>query len=159
MRIAVISDTHRRLKYIEASKKLFEDCDVLIHLGDNTDDIEELTRNFTGKVYGVRGNCDFNIEYPKERLLDFEGIKIYFTHGDLYQVKYSLTNIFYKGKEVGADIVLFGHSHVHGIEKYDDIILMNPGSVSLPRSNGRFVGIIDVKNGDIKDIYLRKLEL
>ena len=62
MRIAVISDTHRRLKYIEASKKLFEDCDVLIHLGDNTDDIKELTRNFTGNVYGVRGNCVFSIE-------------------------------------------------------------------------------------------------
>ena len=38
------------------------------------------------------------------------GKKIFITHGDLYGVKYGMTNIYYKGKEVGADIVLFGHS-------------------------------------------------
>lgn len=159
MRIGVISDTHRAIRYIEAAKLLLEDCDVLIHLGDNTSDVYELSKNFFGKIYAVRGNCDFDNTYPKERLLEFEGKKIYMTHGDLYGVKYSLSNIYYKGKEIGADIVLFGHSHVHCIEECDDIILMNPGSVSLPRSSGRYVGIIEIENGSITDIYLRELDI
>lgn len=159
MRIGVISDTHRGIKYIEAAKLLLEDCDVLIHLGDNTSDVNELSKNFFGKIYAVRGNCDFDNSYPKERLLDFEGVKIYITHGDLYGVKYSLSNIYYKGLEIGADVVLFGHSHVCYLEEYDNITLMNPGSVSMPRCSDRCVGIIELKNGTVDKIYFRELKV
>ena len=157
MKIAVISDTHRLSKYINLSKELISDCDVLIHLGDNTDDIAELTSDFYGEVYAVKGNCDYENKYPKEQLLTFMGKKIFITHGDLYGVKYGMTNIYYKGKEVGADIVLFGHSHIHQITEYDNIIFMNPGSISLPRSNGRYVGIIELSQGNKPDVYLESI--
>ena len=159
MRIGVISDTHRISKYIEESKEKICDCDVLIHLVDNTDDVRELTQNFYGEVYTVRGNCDFDIRYPSERIIELDGIKLFITHGDKYGVKYSLTNIYYKGKEIGADIVLFGHTHVSCIEEEDGLILMNPGSVSLPRGTGRSLGIIDIKDGHIKDVFLKHLEI
>ena len=50
MRIAVISDTHRVGKFINMAKKLIEDADILIHLGDNIDDVELLSNEFNGKV-------------------------------------------------------------------------------------------------------------
>ena len=158
MRIAVISDTHRVNKYINIAKKLIADADILIHLGDNIEDVELLSKGFNGKVYAVAGNCDFSNKYPKEGSIEVNGIKIFYTHGDLYGVKSTLTNIYYRGKELGADIVLFGHTHQQGIEKTEGMILMNPGSISLPHFKGRYVGIIDIDDNGNVDTYLRELK-
>lgn len=157
MLIAVVSDTHRVIKYIDLAKELIEGADVLIHLGDNIDDVEVLERGFEGKVYAVAGNCDYSTKYPKETIIEVNGRKIFFTHGDLYGVKNSLNNIYYRGKELDADIVLFGHTHEQIIEENRGIILMNPGSISLPKFKGRYVGFIDINDdGDI-DTYLKEI--
>ena len=158
MLIAVVSDTHRMNKFINLAKESIKDADILIHLGDNIEDVEILKRNFNGKVYAVAGNCDYSSKYPKEGIIDVCGKKIFYTHGDLYGVKSSINNIYYKGRELGADIVLFGHTHQQLIERGEGVILMNPGSVSLPRLKGRYIGIIDIDdNGDI-DTYLREIK-
>lgn len=158
MLIAVVSDTHRMNKFINLAKEAIKDADILIHLGDNIEDVEIFERNFNGKVYAVAGNCDYSSKYPKEGIIEVCGKKIFYTHGDSYGVKSSINNIYYKGRELEADIVLFGHTHQQLIEKGEGIILMNPGSVSLPRLNGRYVGIIDIDdNGDI-DTYLREIK-
>lgn len=159
MRIAVISDTHRSSKYINLAKKLIEDADILIHLGDNIDDVEPLSNGFKGKVYAVAGNCDFSSKYPKEGTIEVNGVKIFYTHGDLYGVKSTMTNIYYRGKEIGANVVLFGHTHQQGIERTDELILMNPGSISLPYFKGRYVGIIDIDDDGNVDPYLRELKV
>ena len=159
MLIAVVSDTHRSSKYIKLAKELIKDADILIHLGDNVDDVEELERDFKGVVYAVAGNCDYSREYPKENVIEINGRKIFFTHGDLYGVKSSINNIYYRGKELGADIVLFGHTHQHIIEKENGMILMNPGSISLPRFKGRYVGFIDINDDGKIDTYLKELAI
>lgn len=144
-------------RYIELAKKYISNADVLIHLGDNSEDIEELTRGFEGKVYGVRGNCDFTNTYPKEQILEIEGKRIFITHGDLYGVKYSMNNIYYKAKESGVDIALFGHTHEQLLVEEGGIVFMNPGSISLPRLKGRYVGYINLEEREIKDIYLKEV--
>ena len=159
MLIAVISDTHRIHRYIEEAKQYIEGADVLIHLGDNTEDIPELTQNFHGDVYGVRGNCDISNAYPKEQLIELCGKRIFITHGDLYGVKYGMNNIFYKAKEINADIVLFGHTHQHFIDEEDGIKFMNPGSISLPRSMGRHIGYIDLEEGKEPVLYFKDLKI
>lgn len=159
MLIAVISDTHRIGKYIDLAKKLIKDADVLIHLGDNIEDVELLQDGFNGEVYAVKGNCDYSTKYPKEKIIELKGKRIFITHGDLYGVKNGLNNIYYKGRELEADIVLFGHTHEAIIEKEDNMILMNPGSISLPRLKGRYVGFIDInENGDI-NTYLKEVKI
>ena len=40
-------------------------------------------------------------------------------------------------KKKGADIVMFGHTHVPLIKKIDDVTLINPGSITIPRQSGR----------------------
>lgn len=157
MRIAVISDTHRVVKYINLSKNLIKDADILIHLGDNIEDVELLKQGFNGEVYAVSGNCDYSSKYPKEGILEVNKVRIFYTHGDLYGVKSSINNIYYRGRELNADIVLFGHTHEHGIERTDSLTLMNPGSVSLPRLKGRYVGIIDINDGGDFETYLREI--
>lgn len=159
MLVAVISDTHRMNRYINLAKEIIKDADVLIHLGDNIEDVESLESGFKGEVYAVRGNCDYSNKYPKEMIIELMGKKIFFTHGDLYGVKNGLNNIYFKGRELEADIVLFGHTHEAIIEKENNLILMNPGSISLPRLKGRYVGFIDIKeNGDVNP-YLKEIKI
>jgi len=155
--IAVISDTHRISKYIDLGRKYIEDADVLIHLGDNSEDIEELAKDFKGDVYGVRGNCDSSTLYPTEQLLEIMGKKIFLTHGHLYGVKSNLSNIYYRAKELNANIVLFGHTHENLIKEEDDIVFMNPGSISLPKLRGRYIGFIELEEEKTANIYLKDL--
>lgn len=159
MRIVVISDTHKSNKYINLAKNLMKDADILIHLGDNVEDVDILSEEFNGEIYAVAGNCDFTSKYPKEHILEVNGRKIFYTHGDLYGVKSSLTNIYYRGRELGVDIVLFGHTHQHVVERIEGLILMNPGSISLPHFKGRYVGVIDIDDNSNIDVYLRELKI
>lgn len=159
MIIAVVSDTHRMPRYIELAREEIKEADVLIHLGDNTEDIENLTREFSGEVYGVKGNCDFTNNYPKEQVLELFGNRIFITHGDLYGVKYDMRNIFYKAKELEVDIALFGHTHQHIIFEEEGIQFMNPGSISLPKSKGRHIGFIELEEGKKAKIYLKELKV
>lgn len=158
MLIAVISDTHRISRYIEIAKEHIKNADILIHLGDNTEDIEELIKDFNGITYGVRGNCDFSRKYPKEQLLEIEEKKIFITHGDLYGVKYGIRNIFYKAKELQSDIVLFGHTHQQLIMEEEGILFLNPGSISLPRSKSRSIGFIVLEKDIEPQIYMKEIK-
>ena len=137
------------------AKELIKDADVLIHLGDNIDDVQELENGFKGEVYAVAGNCDYSTKYPKETIIEVNGRKIFFTHGDLYGVKSSINNIYYRGRELEVDIVLFGHTHQQIIEKEKGIILMNPGSVSLTKIKRKMCWIYN-DNDDRKDSYIFK---
>ena len=92
-------------------------------------------------------------------MIEVNRVKIFYTHGDLYGVKSSVTSIYYRGRELQANIVLFGHTHQQLIEKTEEVILMNPGSISLPHFKGRYVGIIDIDDDGSVDTYLRELKI
>ena len=68
-------------------------------------------------------------------------------------MKYGLNNIYYKTREVGADVGLFGHTHQELIIRENGILLMNPGSPSLPRGRGRSIGFMTIN--DEKEIEAR----
>ena len=42
-----------------------------------------------------------------------------------------------EARERGADIVMYGHTHKPALTREDDLITLNPGSVSYPRQQGR----------------------
>lgn len=146
MLIAIISDTHKNPRSINIAKNHIKEAnaDIIIHLGDCVEDVEPLKEGFNGKVYAVEGNCDNLNKYPKEDILEFNGKRIYFTHGDLYGVKHGLDNLRRRGKEVAADIVLFGHTHEPFKEDNNGMILMNPGSIAKPVLKDRCIGFIEI---------------
>lgn len=154
MKIGVMSDTHRHYSSINEGIKLLEDIDELIHLGDNTDDVEVIRRSFKGKIYNVKGNCDFSSSIPSERIEIIEGKKFFITHGHRYDVKYDLLNLRYRAEELGADVALFGHTHQSYISYEQGIWIVNPGSVSLPRDNVKSIAVIEITDGGINP-YLR----
>ncbi len=153
MKIGVLSDSHgNRNSLIKALKKMGK-VDVIFHLGDFVKDSEHIGNFHQGHIYVVGGNCDcfVNANAPSELEVDIGGKKVFATHGHKYRVKNGLNTLYYKGIEIGADIILFGHTHNSQIIKVDDMVMMNPGSISRPRNAQRSTyGIIEIENGNIK---------
>ena len=158
MLIAVISDSHGNKGSISKIKKKISSAQVLLFLGDGENDLKEITEGFNGEVYAVRGNCDFKGIYPEERVIEIQGKKIFMCHGHRYGVKYGYNSIFYRGKEVGADIVLFGHSHLPIIDEHDGLILMNPGSISHGvGSLNKTLGYFDLSDKNCPIAYIKEV--
>lgn len=155
MRIGVISDTHRIISSIERLECEIKGLDVLIHLGDNVDDIMIIQKFYKGNIINVKGNCDFSTKTPNDRLEEICGKKIFMTHGDRYGVKENLIKLRYKALETGADIVLYGHTHVGQIDFQEGIWYINPGSASLPRDGDRSFAIITIEKENIKPKLIR----
>lgn len=158
MKIAVISDSHYDTSSVNAVKKHLNDVDILLHCGDGAPDTKSIALDFKGEIYSVRGNCDISSEYPMERIIEVMGTKIFMTHGHMYNVKCEYNTIFYKGKEVDADLVLFGHSHKALISSFDGITIMNPGSVTLPYGNAKkTMGIIELDGKNKPKLYIKEV--
>ncbi|MCY6957039.1 metallophosphoesterase [Clostridium brassicae] len=149
MRIGVVSDTHRDKTILPMVVKSLEDVDLIIHLGDNVQDVEEIKKIYKKNIINVKGNCDFGNKCPEEIFKEIEGVKFFITHGHKYDVKYNILNLKYRAEELGADVALFGHTHLSGIEYENGIWFVNPGSPSVPRDRYRSVGLININDGKI----------
>lgn len=159
MKIAVLSDSHYDESCVKRIKKYLTGVDMILHCGDGAPDTRVLEDYFNGEVYSVRGNCDILCDYPYYRIVEVGGVKIFMTHGHMYNVKNEYNTIFYKGKEIGVDIVLFGHSHKAFINNNDGLILMNPGSVTLPYGRTkRTMGFIEILEGKKINAYIKEVE-
>ena len=155
MRIGVISDTHRIISSIEQLEGLIKGLDVLIHLGDNVDDISIIQKFYKGAIINVKGNCDFCSGTPNDRVEEIGGKKIFLTHGHRYNVKENLGKLRYKALETGANIVLYGHTHIGKIDFEEGIWYINPGSASLPRDGDRSFAIISIDKEGIEPNLIR----
>ena len=137
MKVLIVSDTHRNednlIEVLDKEKNL----DLLIHCGD-VEGAEDEIEHYAGcKTVFVAGNNDFFSRLPREMELQVEGMKVWVTHGHNYYVN---TNPAYIRKEArirNMDIVLYGHTHRPIIEKKEDLIVINPGSLTYPRQEGR----------------------
>lgn len=149
MRIAVVSDTHGDNKNIIEKLSEIEKIDILLHLGDYVTDGIKISKALGLQTIIVRGNGDYlHTEYNENEIIELKGKKLFLTHGHKYNLQNGITNLYYKGLELGVDIVLFGHIHVPIIEKIENMIIMNPGSPSLPRSASRIktFGLIEIED-------------
>lgn len=149
MLIGVISDTHRYNWIIEKAVEPLKDVDLLIHLGDNVQDVNEISKYYKGNIINVKGNCDFSVNVPGERIEVIDGKRFFITHGHRYDVKYDLSRLRYKALEAEADIVLFGHTHVSQIAYEDGIWFVNPGSPALSRDGFNSVALINIENNKV----------
>ena len=128
MKIIVMSDSHGDEETVKTVYAL--SADAHFHCGDS----ELLAENpFLDAMHKVRGNCDFYSRFPKEVLVSVGGKLILAVHGHEHNIKESLMELYYRAKEKGVDLVLFGHSHLYGAEMKDGILFVNPGSTMQPR--------------------------
>lgn len=145
MRILVISDTHRHLGHVIDLLEGDHRFDAIIHLGDHLSDAEDLMSMYDLPVACVAGNCDFGVgKNAYSQVVEYMGKRIYICHGHMARVKYGDEMLRQLIREEGYDMALYGHTHCASISYEGDSILMNPGSISLPRDGDPSFGVIHI---------------
>lgn len=152
MKAIIFSDSHGNFSAMTKAIEKEENIDMIIHAGDINRDISDLEIAYPRFVVaGVRGNNDFwDTTYPDERIFSLDNLKVFLTHGHLYGVKYSLAKLNAKGREVGADICIFGHTHSMFNESASGITLFNPGSAS------RHYGVLETDGKDFS-LFIKEI--
>ena len=96
MKIGIVSDTHGSYKDV-ANSLLENNVDVIIHLGDYSDDGKDIGEITNKPIYVVRGNNDYvATDEPSELLINIGGIDFFITHGHKYNVYSGLTNLMFR---------------------------------------------------------------
>ena len=120
MKILIVSDTHRKDDNLERVIKEQVPLDMLIRL-----------------LEMVMGNNDFFSCLDKEIELTVGPHKILLTHGHYYNVSLSVENLYEEAVERGCDIAMYGHTHRPYLDIRKKVTILNPGSLSYPRQEGR----------------------
>lgn len=131
MKIIILSDSHFRKGYSLESKFIEElsDSDLIIHCGDFVNKEFYDFLNSSKKLVAVRGNNDYLLSsiLSYDEHIEVEGFKIAITHGH----RVSLENIHYAYPE--SDIILYGHEHHPSVEKFENKLILSPGSLTSNR--------------------------
>ena len=136
-RIMVVSDTHRQHTNLKKALKKEGLIDMLIHLGDAEGE-EDYIRELAGcEVKMIAGNNDYFSQLRREAVIKIGRYNVLLTHGHSYYVSVGLEYIKEEAIGRSMDIVMFGHTHRPVIEIYDEVTLINPGSLSYPRQNDK----------------------
>ncbi len=156
MRIGIVGDIHGGYFDLKAAVSAMGKVDHLLFTGDGYRDIQRLREEKPLLVQGVAGNCDFASEFPADQLIILDGFKIWLTHGHYYGVKSDLTRLAEAGREQGADLVIFGHTHQPLDTLVDDIRLFNPGTLCRERAyRGISYGMVETGPTGLKTAIIR----
>ena len=148
MKIVVLSDIHGLVTYAERIIEL-EQPDEVIFCGDGLREIQESAKFFRKvRFHFVKGNCDFAGDCF-EQYITLGGKNIFITHGHRYNVKpeskLNYITLRSHARDLGADLVLFGHTHCPDICYMDGMILLNPGAVNA----GKYA-VVEIRDGKIQ---------
>lgn len=137
MRILIVSDTHGRHGNLDEVLEREGKIDMLIHLGDVEDDEHYIEAIAEWPVHILSGNNDFFSYLPGEKEIKIGKYKVFMTHGHGYYVSINTRRLRDEAKSRDVDIVMFGHTHKPYIDVEGDLKVINPGSLSYPRQEGR----------------------
>jgi len=129
-RVLIISDTHGSFEQFASRLTELGDIDMVLHMGDVEREDEYIRKYFKCPCLFVKGNCDiYDLDLPLELTFKLGKYTAFMAHGHEYHVKSSYQNILYRAEELGCNLVFFGHTHNRMIKAFDDITLVNPGSL------------------------------
>lgn len=161
MKIGVLSDTHGSLLYLEKALETLSDCNVLLHAGDvlyhgPRNDLPEGYNpkevikkiNELDNILIARGNCDADVDqmvitHPIQGpyvLSQFGEVRILVNHGYINSKEETIKN----AKSMGATILVLGHTHVKELFVDENLIVLNPGSTSIPKDGSHSVATIEI---------------
>lgn len=151
MKIGVISDTHGNVAAFNKALEYFGDAELIVHAGDvlyhppklgflegyDIPAFAERLNSFDKPVVIAQGNCDAQVY---EELLNMpvqapyahvvvNGVSIVANHGHLL----SHEDMIDLARRYKADYFISGHTHIPVLESFGDVVLMNPGSTSIPK--------------------------
>lgn len=137
MKILIVSDTHGHNRNLERALLIESPIDLLIHLGD-MECPEEDIRSIAGcPCEMIAGNNDFFSSLDREAEIKIGSYNVLMAHGHDYYVSLGTENIRAEGISRNKDIVMFGHTHRPLLVREKEIVMLNPGSLSYPRQEGK----------------------
>ena len=161
MKIGIVSDSHGDVRTFEDMLAVpgAADAELWLHAGDFAPDADYL-EEITGKgVVRVLGNCDFYVDGTyEETVVEAGGHRIFLTHGHLFNVRCDTAMLAAAAREAGADIAVYGHTHV-AIEERGEVTILNPGSIARPRDErrGSFM-LVDVREHEPPQTALIRIQ-
>lgn len=162
MKIGIVSDSHGYTDALDAmlAHEEAQDVEAWFFAGDIAPDAEYLEMVTDVPIYKVDGNNDWpRPVLPGVVIEDIAGHRIFLTHGHMFGVSFARGVLKQAAKEEGADIAIYGHTHVADIDDEDeDILVLNPGSVARPRDEerGSFM-VMDLQKGKKPSVKLIRL--
>lgn len=139
MKVVILSDTHikpgKSLLSIlpEDLISIIKSSDLILHAGDfETMECYNELRSL-GRLIAVHGDTDCSELIrllPEREVIEVEGVKIGIIHkGQLTSA--NTDGLRYLAKEMDVDVLIFGHFH-HPIAEKTDVLLLSPGSATVP---------------------------
>jgi len=172
MLIGLVSDTHIAFPSQPLPPQVldaFKGVDLILHMGDVWIPSVLDTLESVAPVLAARGDDDMDEDFgedsrmKKMQILSLEGITLWATHikpryGQIVPQEQtnSYSAIFGQrptdDPEDPPDVVVFGHTHFAEIEEYKGVLLVNPGSPTMPSYIPKLgsVGLLTVKNGEVE---------
>ena len=151
MKIGVISDTHGNVTAFKKALKFFDGADMIVHAGDvlyhpprlgctegyDIPALVDVLNNLEIPIVIAQGNCDAQVY---EELLHMpvqapyaytscNGVNIVINHGHLL----TRDQMIDLARRYKAHYFVSGHTHFPVLERVGDVVLMNPGSPSIPK--------------------------
>ncbi len=147
MKVLIISDTHGNHKNLDRVLELERPYEQVIHLGDIEGDEDYLIAAAGCPVAAVRGNNDYFSQLPQEQVIEVAGKRALITHGHYYYVAAGTEHLLMEAKGRDVDLAMFGHTHRPLIRQEQGLTILNPGSLSYPRQEGRKPSYIVMETG------------
>jgi len=147
LKVGVISDSHGDINAVKKAIESMGKVDIIVHLGDFYKDAQKVSQETGKNIIYVKGNCDFSSTVECDRIINVENKKVLCTHGHNYNVKHDYTTLYFKALEDNVDLVLFGHTHFPEVFENNNIMFVNPGSLSRPRGLSRTFAVVDFFKG------------
>lgn len=153
MTILVFSDTHGSAdEMLDIINKVRHD--MVLHLGDCVSDIYTVRQFLPDEnIYFVSGNNLFDIlsQERSRNIFTAEKIVIFMTHGHEYLVGSGLSKLYDSAVACGAELVVYGHTHVPHIERRGSLTFLNPGSLTRARGMfGNSYAVVDINDGEVE---------
>lgn len=148
IKLLIFSDSHGETgSMLEIVER--ENPDEIIHLGDCLRDAETVSFAFPDiPVTMVPGNCDGWTNRRDRLLLERDGVKLLLAHGHQWQVKSTSALALAEAQAMGADVLLYGHTHRAVCQQEGSVLLLNPGTVGGKWARATY-GVIEIENGVI----------
>ncbi|MCL2559242.1 MAG: YfcE family phosphodiesterase [Turicibacter sp.] len=137
IKIIIVSDNHiKKNGLISVVEKYTGEVDYFLHCGDsNLEHDDPVMVPFIT----VMGNTDFRQKYRDVEQVNLpNGEQIWINHGDRYQVRAGVDVLVEIATLFGGkpSIILYGHTHVMDVQMFEGRLVINPGSIELPRDGG-----------------------
>lgn len=158
MRAIILSDSHNNTAACERAIASVgeKNIDMIIHLGDIARDVDYLEMLYYPiKVVSVLGNNDFLRNGDYERVIEFDGHKIFICHGHTLGVSYGTDRMEAAARQKGCKAALFGHTHHSVLETREDgFLILNPGSVARPRGGRPSFAALETDGEKLKAVII-----